>query len=164
MIGQAAATPQSEIREYRKEQFLISTDPAKLDVDSIHAFLSQSYWETKGIPKEIVARSIRGSLCFGVYEGQQQVGFARVITDRATFAYLCDDYILEGHRGRGLGKWLMECILRHPDLQGLRRWIVVTRDVRLYEKFGFTPLKEKPETYLEIEDLGVYERGVAARR
>ena len=163
MVRQATATPQPEIHEYHKQQFLISTDPARLDVNSIHAFLSQSYWETKAIPKEIVARSIRGSLCFGVYEGQRQVGFARVITDRATFAYLCDDYILESYRGKGLGKWLMGCILSHPDLRGLRRWIVVTRDVRLYEKFGFTALKE-PETYMEIANLGVYEKGVAARR
>lgn len=162
MVGQAAVKPQTAIQEYRKEQFLISTDPAKLDVNSIHAFLSHSYWETKGIPKEIVDRSIRGSLCFGVYEGQQQVGFARVITDRATFAFLCDDYILESHRGRGLGRWLMECILSHPDLQALRRWIVVTRDDRLYKKFGFTPLKE-PKTYMEIVNLGVYEKEVAAR-
>jgi len=143
---------QTAIREYRKDAFLISTDPSKLDVNAIHAFLSQQYWETQGIPKETVERSIRGSLCFGVYEGDQQVGFARAITDGATYAYLCDDYILESHRGRGLGKWLMECILSHPDLQGLRRWTVVTRDVRLYEKVGFKPLKD-PKEYLEIVNL-----------
>lgn len=152
MAGQTGVMPQAAIREYRKDAFLISTDPSKLDVNAIHAFLSQQYWETQGIPKETVERSIRGSLCFGVYEGDQQVGFARAITDGATYAYLCDDYILESHRGRGLGKWLMECILSHPDLQGLRRWTVVTRDVRLYEKVGFKPLKD-PKEYLEIVNL-----------
>ena len=93
--------------------------------------------------------SIRGSLCFGVYDGDQQVGFARVISDGATFAFLCDDYIVESHRGRGLGKWLMQCIFSHPNIQGLHRWVVVTRDNRLYEKFGFTDLKD-PGTYLEM--------------
>lgn len=152
MATQARVTAPAAVQEYRNEQYVISTDPSKLDVDSIHSFLSRSYWETEGIPREIVERSIRGSLCFGLYDGQQQVGFARVITDRATYAYLCDDYIQESHRGKGLGKWLMECILSHSDLQGLRRWTVVTRDVRLYEKVGFKPLKE-PETYLEIVNL-----------
>src|SRR5713226_315015 len=138
MTSQARVTPETSIQEYRKEQFLISTDSDRLDVNSIHAFLSGSYWDSEGMPTEIIERSIRGSLCFGVYDGQQQVGFARVVTDGATFAYLCDDYILESHRGRGLGKWLMECILSHPDLQGLHRWVVVTRDIRLYRKVGFT--------------------------
>ncbi len=155
MAPQAAATSQISIQEYRSEQFLISTDPAKLDVPSIHAFVSRSYWDSEGIPKEIVERAIRGSMCFGVYDGQRQVGFARVVTDGATFAYLCDDYILESHRGRGLGKWLMECILNHPDLQGLHRWVVVTRDIRLYKKVGFVPLKE-PQTYLEIVNPEAY--------
>ncbi len=149
MAGQTAVTSRTAVQEHRKEQFLISTDPAKLDVDGIHAFLSRTYWDSEGIPKEVLERSIRGSVCFGVYDGQQQVGFARVVSDRATFAYLCDDYILESHRGRGLGKWLMECILGHPDLQGLHRWVVVTRDIRLYKKVGFAALKE-PETFLEI--------------
>ena len=159
MSSQAAATPRPRIQEYRKEQLLISTDPAKLDVASIHAFLSRSFWDSEGIPKEIVQRAIRGSVCFGVYDGQQQIGFARVVTDGATFAYLCDDYILESHRGKGLGKWLMECILSHPDLQGIHRWVVVTRDARLYQKVGFTPLKE-PETYLEIVSLEGYKKGL----
>jgi GNAT superfamily N-acetyltransferase len=160
MAGQTGVMSQTAIREYRKDAFLISTDPSKLDVNAIHAFLSRQYWETEGIPKETVERSIRGSLCFGVYDGDQQVGFARAITDGATYAYLCDDYILESHRGRGLGKWLMECILSHPDLQGLRRWTVVTRDVRLYEKVGFRPLKD-PKEYLEIVNL--YRTGVASQ-
>ena len=151
MLGQAAASSPTGIQEYRKEQFLISTDRAKLDAGSIHVFLSQ-FWDSQGISRETVERAIHGSLCFGVYDGQQQIGFARVVTDRATFAYLCDDYILESHRGRGLGKWLMECILSHPSLQGLHRWVVVTRAARLYEKVGFTKLRE-PETYLEIVKL-----------
>lgn len=152
MSGRAAASSGTGIQEYRKEQFLISTDRAKLDLDSIHAFLSRSFWDSEGISRETVERAIRSSLCFGVYDGQQQIGFARVVTDGATFAYLCDDYILESYRGRGLGKWLMESILSHPELQGLHRWVVVTRDARLYQKVGFAPLKE-PETYLEIVNL-----------
>ncbi len=158
MSSQATATPRPRIQEHHKEQFLISTDPTKLDVESIHAFLSRSFWDSEGIPREIVERSIRGSVCFGVYDGRQQIGFARVVTDGATFAYLCDDYILESHRGKGLGKWLMECILSHPDLQGIHRWVVVTRDARLYQKVGFMPLKE-PATYLEIVSLEGYKKG-----
>lgn len=140
---------QRPINEYRRGELLISTDPSKLDVDAIHRFLSTSYWETEGISRETIERSIRGSLCFGIYDRGQQVGFARVVSDGATFAYLCDDYVLESHRGQGLGKWLMQSIFSHPDLQHLHRWVVVTRDARLYEKVGFYPLKE-PETYLEI--------------
>jgi GNAT superfamily N-acetyltransferase len=162
MPGQAAASSPSGIQEYRNEQFLISTDPAKLDVAGIHAFLSKSFWDSEGVSRETVERSIRGSICFGVYDGQQQIGFARVITDGATFAYLCDDYVLESYRGRGLGKWLMECILSHPGLQRLHRWVVVTRDARLYQKVGFTPLKE-PETYLEIVNLEGYQKEGSGR-
>ena len=139
----------SPVEEYRRGELLISTDPSKLDVDAIHGFLSTSYWETEGISRETIERSIRGSLCFGIYDHDRQVGFARVVSDGATFAYLCDDYVLESHRGQGLGKWLMQSIFNHPALQHLHRWVVVTRDTRLYEKFGFSPLKE-PETYLEI--------------
>ncbi len=140
---------QSPVEEHRRGEFLISTDPSKLDVDAIHRFLSTSYWETEGISREATERSIRGSLCFGIYDGERQVAFARVVSDGATFAYLCDDYVLESHRGQGLGKWLMQSIFSHPSLQHLHRWVVVTRDTRLYEKFGFAPLKE-PGTYLEI--------------
>jgi GNAT superfamily N-acetyltransferase len=140
---------QRPFNEYQRGELLISTDPSKLDVDAIHRFLSTSYWETEGISRETIERSIRGSLCFGIYDRGQQVGFARVVSDGATFAYLCDDYVLESHRGQGLGKWLMQSIFGHPDLQHLHRWVVVTRDTRLYEKFGFAPLKE-PGTYLEI--------------
>ena len=149
MKSEVESVLQTPVKEYRKGDFLISTDPSRLDVDSIHRFLSTSYWETQGISKETIERSIRGSLCFGIYDGKRQVGFARVVTDGATFAYLCDDYVEETHRGQGLGKWLMQCIFSHPELQHLHRWVVVTRDARLYEKVGFTPLQE-PGMYLEI--------------
>jgi GNAT superfamily N-acetyltransferase len=133
----------------------ISTDPARLDPDAIHAYLSRSYWAA-GIPREIVARSIAHSLCFGVYDGGRQVGFARVVTDRATYAYLADVYILESHRGRGLGVRLVEQVMAHPDLQGLRRWGLVTQDAHgLYRRFGFEPLAH-PERYMEIARKGPY--------
>ncbi len=106
----------------------------------------------------MVERSIRHSLCFGVFDGDEQIGFARVVSDRATFAYLADVFILESHRGRGLGVWLMECIKAHPDLHGLRRWILGTRDAHgLYRKIGFQPLAE-PAIYMEIMDREVYSR------
>ena len=142
-------------QEYRNGKFVISTDPAKLDVDAIHAFLTQSYW-ARGIPRDIVARSIKHSLCFGVYEGPRQIGFARVISDFATYAYVGDVYILEAYRGQGLGKWLMDSITAHPDLQGLRRWSLMTRDAHgLYRQFGFTPLKN-PDAYMERTNPDIY--------
>ena len=128
--------------------FLVSTDPARLDVDAIHAFLTSSYW-SPGIPRDVVERAIAGSICFGLFAGERQIGFARVITDRATFAYLADVYVLDEHRGRGLGSWLVETVIAHPELKGLRRFVLVTRDAHgLYEKFGFTPTS-KPENYME---------------
>ena len=137
--------------------FLLSDDPALLDVRVIHAFLRESYWAA-GIPREVVERSIRGSLCFGIYEGQSQVGFARCVTDRATFAYLADVFVLPSHRGRGLSKWLMRSIAAHPDLQGLRRWNLATRDAHgLYAQHGFTPV-QNPERYMEKLDPEVYVR------
>ncbi len=144
MTASSGIAPQDSIQEYRKGEFLISTDPAKLDLDAIQAFLARGYFDTAGVNRDTVARAARGSLCFGVYEGVQQVGFARIISDYATFAYLCDDYILETHRGRGLARWMMECIQSHPRLQGLRRWLLgPTHDTRLYEKFGFRPLADQ---------------------
>lgn len=123
--------------EAHRDGYTISTDPARLDLDLIHGYLTQSYWAA-GIPREIVERSLRQSLNFGVYEGDAQVGFARVVTDLATFAYLADVFILEAHRGRGLSKWLLETILAHPDLQDVRRWHLVTRDAQgLYAQFAF---------------------------
>jgi GNAT superfamily N-acetyltransferase len=115
----------------------VSTDPARLDVDAIHAYLKDSYW-ARGIPRVVVERSLRNSLGFGVYRGEELVGFARVVTDLATFAYIGDVFVLEAYRGHGLSKWLMECMLEHPDLKDLRRWHLVTRDAQgLYAKFGF---------------------------
>ena len=143
--------------EWRKDGFTISTDRSELDRKAIHEFLTTSYWAT-GIPREVVDRSIDGALCFGVFENGRQVGFARVITDSATFAYLADVYVLESHRGRGLAAWLMECILAHPDLQGLRRWMLLTRDAHpLYRKSGFRDLAH-PERVMEMTFPGIYER------
>jgi GNAT superfamily N-acetyltransferase len=117
----------------------ISTDPARLDIDAIHAYLARSYW-SPGIPRDVVERAARNSLCFGLYEqaGGRQVGLARVVTDRATFAYLCDVYVLEEHRGKGLSKWLMRAVMSHPALTGARRAMLGTRDAHgLYARFGF---------------------------
>ena len=140
-----------------KNGFTISTDKAKLDVDLIHSFLNGTYW-AEGIPKETIRRSIEGSLCFGVFENAKQIGFARMITDKATFAYLADVFIIEEYRGRGLSKWLMDVIMSHPDLQGLRRMILVTKDVHgLYKKFGFVPLINV-ERWMQKLDPDVYRR------
>ena len=141
--------------EYTQGQYWITTDTQKLDLNAIHAYLSQSFW-AEGIPKETMAKAITNSLCFGLFDGADQVGLARVVTDRATFAYLCDVYVLETHRGRGLGKWLIEVVMAHPDLQGLRRFQLVTRDAHgLYSRHGFaTPLN--PERHMEIFKHGMY--------
>jgi GNAT superfamily N-acetyltransferase len=139
----------------------VTTDPARLDVGVIHGFLKGSYWAL-GIPEELVRRSIRGSLCFGLYEHERQIGFARVVTDRATFAYLADVFVLESHRGRGLARWLMECVLAHPDLQGLRRWSLVTRDAHgLYERLGFRGLGH-PERHMSRVLDNAYSRADAS--
>ena len=133
----------------------ISTDPARLNPVAIHAYLSRSYW-AEGIPLELVKRSLEGSLCFGLYHRGAQVGLARLITDRATFAYLCDVYVLEEHRGQGLGEALMEALHAHPDLQGLRRFVLVTRDAHeLYRRFGWSSLA-RSEGYMEITRPGLY--------
>jgi GNAT superfamily N-acetyltransferase len=147
------------IAEQRRGEFLISTDPRRLDVQRVHRFLTDCYW-AKGIPLAVVERSIRHALCFGIYDGSgAQVGFARVVSDFSTIAYLGDVFILESHRGRGLGKWMMECILEHPALEGMRRWILVTRDAHgFYEHFGFTPLKSA-ERYMELHRPDLYEIG-----
>jgi GNAT superfamily N-acetyltransferase len=129
-----------EIFETQHESYLISTDPARLQPDEIYAYLSRSYWAANRA-KETVQHSLQHSLCFGVYHDGRQVGLARVISDYATFAYLCDVYILEEHQGRGLGKWLVSVILDHPALAGIPRWVLFTRDAHgLYQKYGFTPL------------------------
>ena len=140
---------------YQRGRFLISTDPTQLDVKAIHDFLTRCYW-AEGIPLKVVERSIQGSLCFGLYDGKIQIGFARVITDRATFAYMADVYVLEQYRGQGLGTWLVQCISAHPELQGLRRWCLLTRDAHgLYRKVGFTSPKD-PGRYMEINHPDIY--------
>jgi N-acetylglutamate synthase-like GNAT family acetyltransferase len=140
-------------------RFLISTDRSKLDVDMIHRFLARSYW-AEGIPRETVVRSIENSVCFGVYDNARQIGFARVISDFATYAYLADVFILEPYRERGLGKELMASIMAHPDLQGLRRWSLGTRDAQgLYAQFGFKPIvNTRARTVMEIADPEIYSR------
>lgn len=140
-------------------RFLISTDRSKLDVDVIHRFLARSYW-AEGIPRQTVMRSIDNSLCFGVYDNARQIGFARVISDFATYAYVADVFILEPYRERGLGKELMASIMAHPDLQGLRRWSLGTRDAHgLYAQFGFKPVvNTRARTVMEIVDPEIYSR------
>ena len=141
--------------DFQKDNFLISTDKAKLNLPFIHQFLTQSYW-AENIPVEIVQRSIEGSVCFGVYEGENQIGFARVITDMATFAYLADVFIDEKYRGLGLSKWLMETIMAHPNLQGFRNWQLATRDAHgLYAKFGFKQL-DNPERIMRKNVPDIY--------
>ena len=141
--------------EYANGQFWITTDTEKLDLDAIHAYLTRSFW-AEGIPKATVVKAVRNSLCFGLFDGSAQIGLARVVTDRATYAYLCDVYVLETHRGRGLGKWLIETVMAHPDLQGLRRFQLVTRDAHgLYSRHGFAA-PVNPERHMEIFKHGMY--------
>lgn len=144
--------------EWQQGEFTISTDKSKLSVPYIHAFLSQqSYWAA-GIPLETVKQSIEGSLCFGLYHEQQQIGFARVVTDQATFGYLADVFVDTAYRGRGLSKWLMQVILAYPGLQGLRRMMLATRDAHaLYRQFGFTGI-EHPERLMQIVFDNMYAR------
>lgn len=143
--------------------FVISTDVAKIDVGAVHDFLSGSYW-AHGVPREAVARSIVNSLCFGIYHGREQAGFARIISDYATFAYIADVFVAEKYRGHGLGKALMAAIMSHPHLQGLRHWTLRTRDAHgLYEKFGFAA-PVYPERQMERVDGQVYASNGAARR
>jgi GNAT superfamily N-acetyltransferase len=151
-------------QQYKKGKFSISTNPRRLDLDAIHNFLSRSFW-AEGISKRIVAKSIRNSLCFGLFHDRAQIGLARVVTDRSTFAYLCDVYVLEDYRGKGLGEWLIKAVMVHPDLQGLRRFQLVTRDAHgLYKRFGFRAPKH-PERHMEIFRDGMYKvRGVRGVR
>lgn len=135
-------------QEWSRGEFTISTDPQRLDLDIIHEFLStEAYW-ARGRSKECVERSIRNSLNFGLYHEDRQIGFARVVTDRATFAWLADVFVLPDFRKQGLSKWLMEVISAHPEMQGLRRWILATQDAHgLYRQFGFEPLNA-PERFM----------------
>lgn len=139
-----------------KNDFCISTDKTKLKIDSIHEFLStKAYW-CLNIPRSTVERAIQNSLCFGVYHHDKQIGFARVITDLSTIAYLGDVYILEEFRGIGLSKWLIEAIMNHPDLQGLRRWILLTSDAHgLYRQFGWKDIAD-PTKWMEVHKKNVY--------
>lgn len=140
-----------------KENFCISTDNKRLDIDIIHNFLStKAYW-CMNIPREKVITSIENSLCFGLYNEDIQIGFARVVTDYSTIAYLGDVFILEDYRGKGLSKWLVETIMRYPDLQGLRRWILLTKDAHeLYRKYGWTDIAN-PARWMEIHNKNVYQ-------
>jgi N-acetylglutamate synthase-like GNAT family acetyltransferase len=146
------------VMEWRRGECLVSTSRERLDVDVVHSFLTSCYW-AKGIPRKVVERSIEHALCFGVYDGDgAQVGFARVISDFATIGYVGDVFVIETHRGRGLGKWLMQCITGHPALQNLRRWILTTRDAHgLYSQVGFTPVKAA-ERFMELHQPDVYGR------
>ena len=136
--------------EQRRGELVISTDPGKLDLDMVHGYLAgESYW-ARGVPRDRLERAMRHSLCFGLYDGDRQIGFARIVTDRATFAYLCDVFLLASYRGRGLGTWMMEAISAHPDLTGLRRWLLATRDAHpFYQQLGWRA-PENPDAYLEI--------------
>jgi len=144
-----------EPREWVRGEFVISTDRARLDLDAVHQYISTSYW-ANGMPRAVLERAVENSLIFGIYHGERLVGFARVITDRATYAYLSDVFVIEAFRGRGLSKWLMECILAHPDLQGLRRFALFTRDAQgLYERYGFGPPRSR-SMYMERWAPDVY--------
>jgi GNAT superfamily N-acetyltransferase len=164
--------------EWRQGDYRISDETARVDLDVVHGYLTTSYW-SEGIPREIVKRSVENALCFslwwepgagsgaaapgevGTSSTPRQIGFARVITDRATFAYLGDVFVLEEFRGRGFSKWLMQVVIDHPDLQGLRRWVLLTRDAHgLYEKVGFTKIA-RPERYMERWTPELYKRGTA---
>ncbi|MCI0352307.1 MAG: GNAT family N-acetyltransferase [Acidobacteriales bacterium] len=141
--------------ERTEGEFTVSTDSKRVDLSLVHEFLTNCYW-ARGIPLDVVRRSIENSLCFGVYSRSKQVGFARVITDSATFAYLADVFILPKYRGHGLSKLLMRCIMEHPELQGLRRWSLATADAHgLYSQFGFKQVT-KPEMWMEIHRPDVY--------
>lgn len=146
--------------------YSIDTERQRLDIQWIHQFLSDSTYWAKDVPIEIVQRAIEHSLCFGIYYHEQQVAFARVVTDRATFAYLADVFVIEEHRGKGLSKWLMECIHSHPDLQGLRRWMLVTKDAQgLYQQFGWEPIPEAVMgRFMQIHQPDIYQRGKASEQ
>lgn len=144
-----------EVYTVEKDDYTISTNQLRLDIAFIHGFLKTAYW-SKNIPEAVVRKSLKNSLCFGLYHKDKQVGFAKVITDYATVAYLADVFIIDTYRGRGLSKWLLERVLNHPDLQTLRRWMLNTADAHsLYEKFGFQALS-KPELAMEKICLTAY--------
>ena len=138
----------------------VSLDARRLDVDAIHAFLTTTYW-SPGISRDVVARAIAGSVCIGAFDGEAQVGFARLVTDRATFAYLADVYVLEPYRGGGLARRMLDALFDHAQVQGLRRMMLATRDAHeLYAKYGFTPLGA-PDRFMELHRPDVYRAPVA---
>jgi GNAT superfamily N-acetyltransferase len=142
---------------WQRGEYTISTEKKRLDISVIHGFLDASYWAA-GRSVETIRRSIEHSIPFGLYKGDEQIGFARVITDCATFAWIADVFVLDPHRGQGLSKWLMEVIISHPELQGFRRWVLATKDAHeLYFKFGFTELT-RPERWMERHDPNTHER------
>jgi N-acetylglutamate synthase-like GNAT family acetyltransferase len=153
--------PNDECTSPMHPGYTITADRRRIDLAAVHAFLARSYW-SPGIPRATIERAIDHSMCFSLLHATEQVGFARVITDRTTFAYLADVYVLEAHRGKGLGKWLVATILQHADLQGLRRFMLATRDAhRLYGQFGFRPIAS-PARLMEMLDPDVYKAASAA--
>ncbi|MBN1515796.1 GNAT family N-acetyltransferase [Candidatus Sumerlaeota bacterium] len=137
--------------QYQRNGYVIDTDQQRLDLNAIHAFLKHSYW-SPGLPRDVMERAIENSFCFGLYQDDQQIGFARIITDYAHFAYLCDVFVLKPYRGKGLGKWLVECVVNCELLQGLRAFRLGTRDAHeLYQQYGFQAL-ENPEYGMEIKN------------
>jgi GNAT superfamily N-acetyltransferase len=138
-----------QILETHRERFTISTDPTRLNLDTICDFLTRAYWANTR-PRERTERAIENSLVFGIYDGERQIGVARVVTDYSIFAYLCDVFIHEDYRAHGLGKWLIQTIMDHPDLREMRRWVLVTNDAHgLYKQFGFTSI-EDPEHWMQL--------------
>ncbi len=149
-------------QEWTRGEYTISDDRSRVDAAFVQSYLRRSYW-AKDIPLDVVQRAIEHSLCFGIYGSAGQVGFARVVTDYATFAYVADVFVIEDHRGKALSVWLMECIAEHPRLQGLRRWMLGTRDAHtLYEKTGFSRMKAVDERWMEKADPDIYRRMAAA--
>ena len=143
--------------QWSRNEYTVTDEHAALDIALIHDFLSGSYW-AKAIPREIVTRALENSLCFGLFHNGKQIGFGRIVTDRATFAYLADVFVIDSYRGLGLGKWLISCVLEHPELQGLRRWLLATLDAHgLYQQYGFVPLRN-PARFMEINDPDIYLR------
>ena len=141
--------------EWKRNNFTVSCDAERLDLSVVRSFLAESYW-ANGIPIDVVEKSIRHSLNFGLFYVSQQIGFARVISDYATFAYLGDVFVIPEYRGSGLGKWLMKCVVEHPELQSMRRWLLGTKDAHeLYRQFGFTELRN-PNFLMEIHDPDIY--------
>ena len=140
-------------------EFTITDRHEDLEIEIVHSFLCESYW-AKGIPRSVVEKAVNNSFCFGLYHNSKQIGFGRTITDHATFAYLADVFVVPAYRGKGLGKWLVSCILIHPELQGLRRWLLATLNAHgLYEQNGFVALKNH-DRFMEINDPDIYRREV----